>query len=60
MSLRAFVFPILRTPKMWLDKSLKSPVSDERSTSNMVNVPKHCRNLHHSNFTIFIGHWEGN
>ena len=42
MTLRAFVFPKLRTPKTWLDKRLKSPVSDDRSRSNMVNVSKHC------------------
>ena len=37
-----FVFPKLRTPNIWLDKCLKSPVSENPSTSNMVNVPKHC------------------
>ena len=42
MTLKAFVFPLLRTPKTWLDKFLKSPVSDNCSTSNIVNVPKHC------------------
>ena len=56
----AFVFPNLRTLKMWLDKWLKNPVPDDPSTSNMVNVPKHCWNLHHSTFIIFIDHWQGN
>ena len=42
MTFRAFVFPKLRTPKTWLDKRLKSPISDNRSTSNMVNVHKPC------------------
>ena len=42
MNLIAFVFPNLRTPKTWLDKYLKSPVSEDLSTSNMVNVHKHC------------------
>ena len=42
MNLMAFVFPKLRTLKTWLDKCLKSPVSDDPSTSNMVNVPKQC------------------
>ena len=51
-----FVFPKLRTPETWSDKCLKSPVSDIPSTSNMVNVPKHCWNLHHSTFIIFIDH----
>ena len=50
------MFPISRTPKRWLDKCLKSPVSDYRSTSNMINVPKHCWNLHHSTFIIFLDH----
>ena len=42
MNLIAFVFRNLRTPKKWLDKYLKSPVSEDLSTSNMVNVHKHC------------------
>ena len=36
----------------WLDKFLKSPVSGEPFTSNMVNGPKHCSNLSHSTFAI--------
>ena len=56
----AFVFPNLRTLKMWLDKWLKNPVPDDPSTSNMVNVPKHCWNLHHITFIIFIDHCLGN
>ena len=32
-------------PKTWLDQSLKSPVSEDPTKSNMVNVPKHCSNL---------------
>ena len=31
--------------KTWLDQSLKSPVSDDPTKSNMVNGPKHCSNL---------------
>ena len=27
---------------MWLDKCLKSPVSEDPSKSNMVNGPKYC------------------
>ena len=42
MTLIDFDFPKLRTPETWSDKCLKSPVSDIPSTSNMVNVPKHC------------------
>ena len=42
MTLIDFLFPKLRTPKTWLDKFLKSPVSEFPWTSNMVNEPKHC------------------
>ena len=60
MTLIDFVFPKLRTLKTWLDKCLKSPVSEDPSTSNMVNVRKHYWNLHHSTFIIFLRHWPGN
>ena len=30
------------------------PVSEDPSTSNMVNAPKHCSKLDDSTFTIFI------
>ena len=39
MTLIDFAFPKLRTPKTWLDKYKKSPVSDDPSKSNMVNGP---------------------
>ena len=55
-----FVFPKLRTPKAWSDKCLKTPVSSNLSTSNMVNVPKHCWNLHHSTFIPLIDHSQVN
>ena len=45
---------------MWLDKCLKSPLSEDPSTSDMVNGPKHCWNLNDSTFTIFIDHFESN
>ena len=45
---------------MWLDKCLKSPVSDDPSTSNMVNRLKHSLNLNDSTFAISIGCSEGN
>ena len=38
----------------WLDKCLTSPVLEELSRSDMVNVPKHCWNLNDSTVTIFI------
>ena len=46
--------------KKWLDKCLKSPVSEDPQTSNMVNGLKHCINLNGSTLTIFIDHFEGN
>ena len=46
--------------KKGLDKYLKSPVSEDPSTSNMVNEPKHICNLDGSIFTIFIDHGERN
>ena len=33
--------------QLLLNKCLKSPVLEDPSTGNMVNVPKHCSNLHH-------------
>ena len=45
--------------KTRLDKCLKSPVSEDPSTSNMVNGPKHCWNPYGTTFTIFIEHFEG-
>ena len=55
-----FVFPKLRTPKTWLDKCLKSPVSEDPANRNIVNEPKNCCHLHHSTITIFNDHCEGN
>ena len=46
--------------KKWFDKCLKTPVSDQTSTSNMVKGPKHICNLDDSTFTILIDHWEAN
>ena len=42
-----------RLRKSCLDKCLESPVYEDPSTSNMVNGPKHCRNLKDSTITIF-------
>ena len=47
-------------PKTWLDKCLKSAVSDDPSTDNTANGLKHCFSLNDSTLTIFIGHCEGN
>ena len=60
VSRMVFVFPKLRTPKAWSDKSLKTPVSPNPSTSNMVNIPKHCWNLYHSTFIPLIDHSQVN
>ena len=42
MTVTAFLFRKIQTLKMWLDKCLKSPISEDTWRSNMVNVPKHC------------------
>ena len=55
-----FVFPKFQTPKMRLDKCLKSPVSEDPSTSKMVNGSWYCWNQHHSTFIIFIDLCQGN
>ena len=39
--------------------SLKGKAEDS-SKSNMVDGPKHCWNLNHTTFSIFIDHCEGN
>ena len=44
--------------KKWLDNCLKSPVSEDPSTRNMVNAPKHCLNLKERSFTKFNDHFE--
>ena len=47
-------FPKYCLRKTWLDKCLKSRVSEDPSTDNMSNGSKHCRNLNDSTFTIII------
>ena len=49
-----------RLQKTWLDKCLKSRVSQEPSTNNMANGSKYCCNLNDGTFTIFIKHCGGN
>ena len=48
--------PNYKLQKKWLDKCLKTPVSDDPWTRNMVNGPKNLCNLDDSTFTIFIDH----
>ena len=43
-----------------LDKCLKSPLSEDPPTSNMVNVWKHCSKLEDSTFTIMFDLCEDN
>ena len=49
-----------RLQNVWLDKCLKSLVSEDHSRNNMVNGPKHCCNLKASNFTRTIDGYESN
>ena len=44
----------------WLDKCLKSPLSDNPSTSNMLNGPKLCSKLNDRTFTMFIDSRDSN
>ena len=41
----------MRSPKTWLDKCLKSSISEAPTTSTMVKRPKYCQNLIHSTLT---------
>ena len=43
-----------------LVKCLKSPVFEDPSKSNMVNGSKHCSNLNHNTFSIYIDSCEVN
>ena len=60
MTLIAYVFPKLRTPKKGLEICVKNSVSEGPSTSNIVNGPKHCCNLDDGTFTLLIDHCEHN
>ena len=42
--------------KTWLDKCLKSPISEDTSTGNMLTELKRPFNLNDSTFTIFGDH----
>ena len=46
--------------KTWLDKCLKSAVSQYPSTSHMENAPKHCSNLNDDSLTMFSDYCERN
>ena len=47
-------FSKYRLRKTWLDKCLKSHVSEDPYTDNMENWSKQCSNLNDSTFTKFI------
>ena len=47
-------FPKYWLRKTWLDKCLKSRLSDDLWTENMENWSKQCSNLNDSTFTKFI------
>ena len=49
-----------RLGKTWLNKCLKSRVSEDPYTDNMANGLKHCCSLKDSTFTIFFNCCEGN
>ena len=46
-------------PKIWLDKCLKRPVSEDSETNNMANGSKCFCNLNGSTLTIVINNCEG-
>ena len=46
--------------KTCVDKCLKSPITEESSTSNIVKGPKHCSKLIDSTFTTLIDPCAGN
>ena len=60
MTLIAMYFWTYRLPKMFLDKCLKTSVSEDPSTSDIINGLKHCWRLSDSTFTIFIDGCEAN
>ena len=53
-------FWFYRLRKTWLDKCQKNPVSEDPSTSYMVNGQKHSSKLNDRTFTIFIDPCEDN
>ena len=46
--------------KRWLVICLKSPVSKDPLTGNIVSEPKHCCHLNNSTVTTFSDHFERN
>ena len=60
ITLIAYLFPMFRTGKVVVIQMPKISVSEDHSTTNTLNGPKHCWNLHDSTFIIMIDHCEGN
>ena len=58
-SLQLMYFRKYRLRKIWLDKCLKSPVSEDPQIDNKRSGSKHSCNLNDRTFTIFINHCEG-
>ena len=59
MTLLADNFGKSRLRKLWLDKCLKSRVSEDPETQNKAYMPKHYCDMSGSTFTKFINHSEG-
>ena len=51
---KLFVSEIIDCKKAELLKRLESPLSEDLWTINMLNVPKHCLNLHRIFLNIFF------
>ena len=49
-------FPNTRHRTVWLDKKLKSRVSEDPSTDNKETGSRHCSNLNDGTFKKFINH----
>ena len=47
-------------PKTCLDKGIKSPVSEDSLTSNMVNRVKNSWNVNGDTVPVYIDYYEGN
>ena len=60
MTLRADLFPKLRTPENVVRYMSKKSISKEPLTGNMVNGLKHCCDLENSTVTIFTDDLEAN
>ena len=60
MTLIVDVVPKFQKPKKLIREMSEGPVSEDPSTSTMVNGCKHCCVLDGNSFTTFIDHYDGN